>query len=261
MPFNREQLTYTFRDQDGNLQSIASHEGSWHAYRLNNGGKTSAPLAAGDPSVLEWGPRNFDVVYRDVAGGVQHLFLLEGEVGWKAEQLNLGGLTEAPPAAGDPFGLHGRDQQLHYAYRDLNGNLHHLYGAHSKWHHEQLNNGGATTAPLAAGDPAGAVHLDGQLDYVYRDTEGWLQRLVLKEGKWSSATLNDTGLSGVPPAASEPWLRCAPCSEGEATHVFFLDGPGDLQHLTCLQGKWSHEVVNRGANVTMAIPVGPLKFY
>jgi hypothetical protein len=196
-------------------------------------------------------------VYQDVAGGIQHL--RRDHDGWKAEQLNLGGRTEAPASVGSPVLLQGQEPQLHCAYRDINGNLHHIYNVQSKWNHDQLNNGGTTAAPLAAADPAGAVRQDGQLDYVYRDQEGSLQHLFLKESRWGSEKLNGGGLSSAPPAARGPWIRHA--AGGEALHVFYLDGEGNLQHLSGPKGKWSSEVVNTGAHVTMAPPAGGLTFY
>ncbi|MGA2080801.1 MAG: hypothetical protein ABSH53_09365 [Holophaga sp.] len=258
-PVNRRQLTYTYRDKDGNIQHIASHEGIWHAYRLNNGGSTSASLAAGDPAVLEGKEGSLEVVYQDPAGGLQHLHW--GHGGWKTEQLNLGGATEAPAAVGNPVLLQGREHQMHCAYRDINGNLQHIYSVQSKWSHDQLNNGGTTAAPLAAADPAGTVRQDGQVDYVYRDQEGSLQHLFLKENRWGSEKLNEGGLSSAPFAARGPWIRQAAGSGGEALQVFYLDGQGNLQHLSGPQGKWSSEVVNTGAHVTMALPAGGLNFY
>jgi hypothetical protein len=256
-PFHRQQLTYTFRDKDGNIQHIASFEGTWHAYRLNNGGSTSAALAAGDPVVLEGEEGTLEVVYQDAAGGIQHL---HWKGGWKAEQLNLGGATEAPAAVGSPVLLQGREHQLHSVYRDISGNLHHLYRVQSKWHHDQLNNGGTTAAPLAAADPAGTVRQDGELDLVYRDQEGSLQHLFLKKGQWGSEKLNGGGLSSAPPAARGPWIRPG-SSGGDVLQVFYLDGEGNLQHLSSPKDTWSSEVVNTGAHVTMAPPSGGLAFY
>ena len=63
------------------------------------------------------------------------------------------------------------------------------------------------------------------------------------------------------PAVSEPWLRWATGPGGPGVHVFYLDGAGNLQQLSCRQGKWSSEVVNAGPHVTMAAPVGRLAFY
>jgi len=250
--FNLRQLTYTFRDPDGNLQHIASFEENWHGYRLNNGGRTSAPRAGGDPAILEGEDRDLDLAYPDAAGGIQHLHWGHGS--WTARQLNLGGITEAPAAAGNPILLQGADHQLHCAYRDISGNLHLLTRAKAKWNHVQLNNGGTTSAPLAAGDPAGTVGQGGQLDWVYRNQDASLQHLFLKEGKWGSEEL---ATGGAPSAASGPWIRYA----ADTLHAFYLDAQGNLQHLSGLQGKWSAERVNEGAHVTMALPVGGLKFY
>lgn len=256
-PFKHRQLTYTFRDKDGNIQHIASHEGTWHAYRLNHGGSTSAALAAGDPAVLEGEEGALEVVYQDAAGGIQHLCWSGG---WKAQQLNLGGATEAPAAVGRPVFLQDRGQQLHCVYRDISGNLQHIYSVQSRWRHDQLNNGGTTAAPLAAADPAGTVRQTGQLDYVYRDQEGSLQHLFLKESRWGSEKLNGGGLTSAPPAVRGPWIRHA-VSGGDALQVFYLDSEGDLQHLSGPKGRWSSEVVNTGAHVTMAPPAGGLVFY
>jgi hypothetical protein len=188
-------------------------------------------------AALADGPVSF--AYRDARGNV-HDFHFDGKA-WQKLQLNNGGMTVAPVAVSDPIPLQGRDQQLHCAYRDISGNLHHLRRVHFKWAHDQLNNGGATAAPPAAGDPAGTVQPGGQLDFVYRDQEG--------------------GLSGAPAAASDPWIHCGPGPGGTIVHVFYRDGQGNLQHWSCLKGKWSGEVVNTGTHVTMAPPAGRLKCY
>lgn len=241
--FTRERLTYTFRDRDGNIQHIASREGTWQSYRLNNGGSTCAAPAAGDPAVLEAAEGTLEVVYLDVAGGVQHLRW--GPEGWSAERLNLGSATGAPAAAGNPTLNQARGRRLHCAYRDINGDLHHLERVHGKWLHDQMDRA------RAAGEPAAAVRRDGQLDYVYRDAEGGLHHRFLKDGHWTGARLD----SGGPPAARGPWIRPAPYPEGEALEVFYLDGAGNLQHLS--RGTWSGVGVDTGAHP----PAGGLAFY
>jgi hypothetical protein len=154
-----------------------------------------------------------------------------------------------------------REHHLHCAYRDISGNLHHIYRVQAKWSHDQLNNGGTTAAPPAAGDPVGAARPDGQLDYAYRDQEGGLHHLYLKEGRWGSEKLNGGGLSDAPPAARGPWISHAVGAGGDALQVFYLDDEGNLQHLSGPQGKWSSQAVNTGALVTMALPAGGLIFY
>ena len=98
-------------------------------------------------------------------------------------------------------------------------------------------------------------------DFSYVGEHGDIHRIFHYGGKWGQEALNNAGASSAPPAAGGPWIRQASGSGGEVLQVFYLDGEGNLQHLSGPQGKWSSEVVNTGAHVTMAPPAGGLVFY
>lgn len=213
-------VNFVYRDAKGNVHDFHFDGKAWQKLQLNNGGMTAAPAASGDPSAFALGAPSFfsfasprwilpadhrDFSYVGANGDLHHIFHQGGK--WAHDLLNNAGLTSAPPSAGQVAATAFNLRQLTYTFRDPDGNLQHIASFEENWHGYRLNNGGATAAPLAAGDPAGTVGQGGQLDWVYRNQDG------------------------------------------------------NLQHLSGLQGKWSAERVNEGAHVTMALPVGGLKFY
>jgi len=122
-------------------------------------------------------------------GDIHHILHQGGK--WAHDLLNNAGLTSAPPSAGQVAAIAFNFRQLTYTFRDPDGNLQHIASFEENWHGYRLNNGGATAAPLAAGDPAGTVGQGGQLDWVYRNQDGNLQHLSGLQGKWSAERVNE----------------------------------------------------------------------
>jgi hypothetical protein len=164
----------------------------------------------------------------------------EGRLSCGGNLLNLGGATQAPAAAGPPVvTATRRDQkagpQCHFTYRGSGGAIHDLwfdrFREKDRWHAEQLNAGGHTWAPAAAGDPSGA-EAEGVFHVTYRDPDGGVQDLW-NEGGWRNRRLNMDDATGAPPAAGEPAQLVLP---GER-HVVYRDAAGGLQDL-CFDGAW-----------------------
>jgi hypothetical protein len=166
----------------------------------------------------EW--RTFPAILRDAGGNLA----------CGRNVLNNGGLTEAPPAAGDlvatPIRRTEGGPQGHFTYRDAAGAIHDLwferYREKDRWHAEQLNCSGRTGAPRAAGDPAG-VEFQGVFHVVYRDAGGGLQDLW-QDGDWHSRRLNPPG---APLAVGDPVQLVV----GDVRHVLYRDADGTLVDL------------------------------
>lgn len=224
------------RDAEGNLTCGRN--------RLNHGGATQGPPAAGSPAATaiprtdRFGPQGH-FTYRDPSGAIQDLWFdrYREKDRWHVDQLNAGGKTWAVPAAGDPSGAEFRGA-FHVAYRDLAGGIQDLWfdGA---WHARQLNLGGATGAPRAVGDPVQLVH-DGAHHVLYWDGEGNIQDLWCDD-VWQARRVNRGGCTGAPPAAGDP----AAVSAGKALHIAYRDGAGGIREVR-FDGAWHSQLLNGG---------------
>jgi hypothetical protein len=211
----------------------------------------AAPAVLGKPCLFsdyfaEW--RTFPVILRDPAGNLT----------CGRNRLNNGGATQAPAAAGNLAATATRrtsrfGPQGHFTYRDGAGNLHDLwfdrYREKDRWHAEKLNNGGATTAPSAAGDPSGAMFRE-EFHVVYRDHAGAIQDLWDGDG-WHSQRLNLGGATGAPMAAGDP----VQLVQGEVRHVFYRDAGGTLRHLR-FDGAWDAEALNQDGRTNAPAAAG-----
>jgi len=225
----------TYRDAAGGIQDVWS-DGDWHVRRLNLDGATPAPRAAGEPVQLTL-PGERHVVYRDAAGALQDL---RYDGAWRAEPVGGAG---TPAAAGDPA-VAKAGRTIHLAYRDPDGGLQDLWfdGA---WHRQRLNGGpagdGRTAAPLAQGDPCLRVVDGTTLHVTYRDADGNLQDLAGNDS-WQVRRLNNGGLTGAPPAASDP-VNLVPPSNWE--FVAYVDVAGNAQLLShFLDNPWQAAWLN-----------------
>jgi len=225
------------RDPEGNL--------ACGRHRLNNGGATQGPPAAGDPVATAVrrternGPQGH-FTYRDRSGNIQDLWFdrYREKDRWHVDQLNNGGLTLAPAAAGEPNGTTFRGA-FHVTYRDLSGGIQALWHDRA-WHTELLNQGGATGAPMAAGDPVQVVHRR-RRHVLYRDVLGSLQDLWF-DGAWHAVQVNNGGATQAPVAVGNP---CARVVNGSIRHVTYRDLAGNLQDLWH-DGTWHVERLNAG---------------
>jgi hypothetical protein len=234
------------RDGDGNL--------TCGRHRLNNGGATQAPPAAGDPAATairrteRFGPQGH-FTYRDAEGRIQDLWFdrYREKDRWHADQLNEGGATWAPAADGDPSGALFRDV-FHVAYRDRAGGIQDLWSERG-WRSRRLNLDGATGAPSAAGDPVQLV--EGRTRHVlYRDGDGAIHDLAWDGAwRWSRVDLEGYGL----PGSGLPGRTAAPAAAGDpaavqtdrAWHIAYRDREGGIQDLW-FDGAWHGRRLNAG---------------
>jgi len=224
------------RDPEGNLFCGRN--------RLNNGGATQGPPAAGTPAATaiprteRFGPQAH-FTYRDTAGRIQDLWFerYREKDRWHVESLNGGGKTWAPAAAGDPSGTQFRSG-FHVAYRDFTGGIQHLW-SDGKWHAQRLNQGGATGAPGAAGDPVQIVQ-GGRQHVFYLADAGTLQD-VWFDGAWHVDPVNNGGKTGAPAAAGDP----AAVGLSDAYQLAYRDDLGGIQEVV-FDGSWHWSQLNEG---------------
>jgi hypothetical protein len=220
------------RDAGGNL--------ACGRHRLNHGGATQAPPAAGNVAAtairrIGGGPQGH-FTYRDAGGAIHDLWFerYREKDRWHAEQLNRGGRTGAPAAAGDPSGVEFRGE-FHVVYRDLAGGIQDLWCG-GAWQARRL---GSRDAPRSAGEPVQSVH--GEVRHVlYRDLDGNLLDL-LGHAPGRPLRLNAGGATDAPPAAGDPVLARV----GQACHVLYRDLEGGIQDLWD-DGSWHVRRLNAG---------------
>ena len=234
------------RDDQGNL--------TCGRYRLNHGGATSAPPAAGPVCATstkflpEPGPQ-FHFAYLDRDGGIQDLWHTRREEKdrWFAQRLNAPGETAAPPAAGNPSGFLAQNV-YHVVYRDRTGGIQDL-AYDGSWCATTLNLDGQTTGPAASGDPV-QLPLQGQRHVLYRDQDGVLQDLWFEHG-WHVRALNQGGLTDAPAAAGEP----AGMERLRITHVTYRDVANQVQDLW-YDGTWHAQQLTGGGATEAPPPAG-----
>jgi hypothetical protein len=209
----------------------------------------AAPPSVGKPCLFttyfaEW--RCFPAILRDGAGNLtcgEHL-------------LNLGGLTQAPAAAGDPTATamlaQSSDQpRFYFTYRDPEGGVQTLWFTrlreHDEWHHLQLTQGGATGAPQAAGDPS-TLSVDNVFHATYRDRAGGLVDVARTRGQWTFTRLIAKGL---PPAAGDPVQTLV----NGVRHIVYRDGEGGLHDLR-FEGAWRTQRLNLGGALSAPAALG-----
>jgi|GEM_PF-1420695 hypothetical protein len=222
--------------------------------RLNCGGATQGPPAAGDPAATavrrtsRTGPQGH-FTYRDGGGNIQDLWFdrFREKDRWHVEQLNNGGRTLAPVAAGDPSGAEF-DGAFHVAYRDLAGGIRGLW-FQGEWHAQLLNQGGATGAPAAAGDPVQLV-FQGIRHVLYRDGLGNIQDLWF-DGAWHADQVNNGGATGAPAAMGDP----VPVGLAGAYHITYRDGTGGIQDVWFDQ-TWHDQRLNLGGRTDAPLAQG-----
>ena len=217
-------------------------------YLLLSAGLAQAQTLVGRPCLFndyipEW--RCFPAILRDA----------QGRLTCGRNLLNLGGLTQATAATGPVcatrVGLPAEPPHpFHFAYRDPQGVIQDLcrtrHDEKDRWSSTALNGTGATQAPLAAGNPSGAM--DQKVYHVvYRDGSGGIQDLAF-DGDWQGELLNLDGRTGAPPAAGDP----VQIAFHDQRHVLYRDADGILQDLWLDRG-WHVRALNDGG-LTQAPP-------
>jgi hypothetical protein len=232
------QCHFAYRDAQGGIQDLwytrTGERDQWHFQKLNLGGTTDAPLAAGNPAGSFQGA-TYHVVYRDGDGGIQEL-TWDGH--WHHARLGAGGKHPAPEAVGDPVPVRFQGR-WHVLYRDFAGVLQDL-AFDQGWKVRPMNLGGLTEAPAAAGDPSALDYLNVP-HIVYRDLQGQLQDLSYNGG-WQAQRLTGGGETSAPPAQGDPVQSVV---AGRVRHILYRDLAGGLQDLS-FDGTWKVAKLNLG---------------
>jgi len=195
-------------------------------------GETKAPKAEGNPYGYFLKYNNTQhVVYRDQSGDVNELFHLEKAERWGHTSLMAQG--KFPKAASDPVGyVVMNDNTQHVIYRTDGGEIIELYhvpkGTSTGWHSNNLT--GAAKATKAAGRPFGYFVNDNRTQHVvFRDTEGNVQEMYLKEGQDRWAFNNLSALTKAPKAASDPAGYYL--DKNDTQHIVFRTTDGEICEL------------------------------
>lgn len=180
-----------YRDGTGKIWD-SWYSGSWNLQQINmSGGKTpSAPPAVGDPFIGVYSNQHH-FLYRDASGRIWDSWYSGS---WNLQQLNLGGSgsigkTTAPAAVGDPVFSADNYGYQHNIYRAGNGAIWDCWYSKGGWQAQQINLGGKTSGPAAAGDPAVCLYNNSQQHITYRSSANDLWDCWY-DGTWHLQQLN-----------------------------------------------------------------------
>ena len=222
-------LRILYRDNYGTIQDLFAYPPSaTQPFPLDG-------LAAGsDPSFCIDSIGQVYAFRTDLLGNIQYNIWHNG---WSKVQWLTGpqGLTEGPPAVGDPAVVGGP----FVLYRDADGHIHSIAFAGGQWKWQQVTGGTGIAAPPAASDPT-PMEYHGNLHVFYRGADGNIQDLqYLSHSTWAVQQVTGGGLTTAPAAIGNPrsgvysdWLR-----------VFYRDKSGAVQHVWCDNGKWGWQLL------------------
>jgi Peptidase A4 family/Repeat of unknown function (DUF346) len=128
-----------YRDAAGNIQHVLWDPSSGQRneqWAGGSGSSTTGPAAAGEPATLVWNNQQH-IFYRDNAGNIQHVWW-DPSSGMHPETWaeGSGSSTTGPVAAGDPVTMVWNSQQ-HIFYRDMAGNIWHVFWDPSSGRHAE----------------------------------------------------------------------------------------------------------------------------
>jgi len=218
-------LRLYYRDNSGTVQYLSAYPPS---------ATQPVPLdgiaAASNPAIsVGTGAKasQVHVIRTDLRGYLQDNVLTTS---WSKVQWLTGpdGFTEGPPSAGNPSAVGGPA----VLYRDVGGNIHHVYLSGDKWNWQQVTGGAGLKMPAAAGDPQ-LSEFGGGLNLCYRATDGNIQNLECRGTTWTARSI--TG--NPPPAAGDPFVSVY----NSVLRVLYRDKDGKIVHLTYDNTKWGWE--------------------
>lgn len=214
-----------------------------------DGGRTGGPSAVGNSSVSVFGEQQH-IAYRDGDGKIQDAWYDSGNDLWSLQQINQGGVTNGPSAAGDPF-VSVFEEQQHFVYRDGAGAIQDAWydSGTNKWTLQRITMSGKTAGASAAGDPFVSVFGE-QQHFVYRDGSGAIQDAWYDAGsnKWNLERINLSGKTRGPAAAGDPFVSVF----GEQQHFVYRDSNGTIQDAWYDSGgnRWGLQQINLGGLTT-----------
>jgi uncharacterized protein YdeI (BOF family) len=137
-----DQMHYVYRDGSGTIWDAIQNGDSWGAVQVAgpNGNTAGTPAAVGDPALFVYSGSGYNQMhycYRDASGNIWDAQW----TGYKWFGQNVTSLSGAPAAASDPaafvYGGTGFSQ-LHYSYRDANGQIQDMVWSGTYWYHQLL---------------------------------------------------------------------------------------------------------------------------
>jgi len=161
---SNDQQHFTYRDANGNIQDCW-YGGGWHLQQINAGSGATVPgefvataqataPAVGGLFVCPFNDQDH-VAYLDANGNIQDCWY---DGSWHLQQINgatptVAGepvMTDGPAVAGDLF-VSVYDNQQHFTYRDVKGNLQDCWynGADGQWNLQQINDANGAGATVA----------------------------------------------------------------------------------------------------------------
>ncbi len=223
-----DQQHFAYLDAVGNIQD-AWYDGAkskWNLQKINNGGLTAGPAAAGSLFVCVYNNQQH-FAYIDHSGNIQDAWWDGANNRWNLQKINNGGVTTGPPAAGHLFVCTFNNQQ-HFAYLDAAGNIQDAWydGPNNRWSLQKINNGGLTTGPAAL-DSLFVCVFGNQQHFAYRDASGNIQDAWYNgaNNRWSLQKINNGGLTAGPSAAGSLFVSVF----NNQQHFAYLDSAGNVQ--------------------------------
>jgi hypothetical protein len=252
------QQHFAYNDRSGNLaDSWYDHDNNqWNLQQINNGGVTTGPLTHMTASVSVFnGQQHF--AYVDKNGVIWDSWYDSGENNWNLQQINSNGRTAAPAAAGE-VSIEVTGNQQHFVFRDFSGAIWDSWYDNDvpRWDQQQINLGGRTTAPAAAGDPFLTIFHD-QQHIAYRDSAGiiWDCWYDPSHTSWQVQQMNANGLTPAPLATSDPFV----CVLDHGHHFTFTDASGAIWNVWYFDvtSVWDWEQINLGSPFNKGVTTGP----
>jgi hypothetical protein len=229
-----------YRGTDDMIYELWCRGGKWAFNPLSK--VTGAPSAAGNPHGYAWERDDTQhVVYRGVDGQIHEIWYRDQWVGQDWHYNNIGEVTGAAPAAGDPFGYAWeKDKTQHVIYRGTENLIHEIWGRKGKWGYNPI--GRMTDAPPAAGDPVGyAWEKDDTQHVLYRGVDGKIHEIWYRDQwlgqDWHYNPISD--VTGAPPAASDPFGYA--WEKDGTQHVLYVGVDGQI-HQLWYRNEWTKKI-------------------
>lgn len=127
---------FVYLDHSGNIEDAFFDGSRWHLQRINNGGTTSGPAAAGNLFVSVYGVQQH-FAYSDTQGDLEDAFYDGGSSSWHLQKLNGGANTPGLPVAGQVF-VSVYQKQQHFAYIDYRDVIDDAFFDSNNWQLQQL---------------------------------------------------------------------------------------------------------------------------
>lgn len=186
--------------------------------------------------------------YDQTDGSLRHAYFKHGK--WKA--MTLDGTTASETGRSDDNGLwtsaamKGDSQQVYY-YNATIGSLRHMWYGNGRWNIETLDGTYNSKAKhdVDTGKYVSAI-IDGSDQYIfyYDSSNGTLQHMYNRNGKWSSKTLDGSATSETKRDENTGLYTYALLENGERSVYYYNQEHGSLRHMWVSGGEWKSETLD-----------------